>query len=123
MRRVRETRTIWVTWKFPGFHSYPSAPSPVRYLASKHRHIFGVRVELEVDVDLDRELEFHMIKNQLMVQFYNRLDDQDTGSCESMCSILADIVRVNYPTRSFSITVDEDNECGSTFVSETVSVL
>lgn len=120
MRRVRFTRSIWVTWKFPGFHQYPTAPSPVSYLANKHRHIFGVRVELEVDVDLDRELEFHMIKNNLMVKFYAALDDQDTGSCENMCNILAEIIGQHYPMRGYSITVDEDGECGSTLLSETI---
>jgi len=107
-------RTIWVTWGFVGFHSYPSAPPVVGYLSHMHRHTFNIRVELDVAHEIDRELEFHMVRNKLMYAFFRQVNDQDTGSCEAMCDLLSHIVQLEYPGRSHTITIDEDGECGST---------
>jgi len=110
------TRTIWVTWSFIGFHRYPDAPMIVRYLSSKHRHTFNVRVELEVLPDVDRELEFHMVLNLLRDNFSRQVNDQDLGSCETMCDILSEIVLIVFPDRAHTVSVDEDGESGSSLV-------
>jgi hypothetical protein len=107
-------QTIWVTWQSVGFHCYPHAPPEVNYLSFKHRHIFHFRVELEVHPGIDRELEFHMVRTALITHTLNRIDLEDCGSCESLCSILTSICQVQYPNRMYSITVSEEGECGAT---------
>ena len=109
-----ELCTIWVRWSFHGFHRYPDAPKDVNYLTSPHRHKFYVHVELEVEPLIDRELEFHQVLTVLKSEFKTVVNDQDTGSCEAMCTLLTRIIADHYPKRAYAVSVNEDEECGAT---------
>jgi hypothetical protein len=103
--------SIWVTYSFVGFHSWPDATPSRAYLAARHRHNFGVRVDMEVLHD-NREVEFH----DLIDACKYHLNDVPEGgqSCEHMARHLLDNLAIEYPNRVISVSVDEDDECGAT---------
>lgn len=111
---------IFVTFQESGFHNWPDAPTERSYLASRHRHIFHVRVETTVDHD-DREIEFHDLIDRAKPAFRNlRLPkkgstDNDFGgqSCEILARRLGTSL-ADYFNRAFTVTVSEDGECGAT---------
>ena len=111
-------RTVFATSSFVGFHRWPEASGSRAYLASEHRHLFGVTAEIEVGHD-DREVEFHDIATAL-----DRIPpgtfDTDRGgydlgrsSCEDIAVNFAQVLNDDYPGRRITITVTEDNECGA----------
>lgn len=103
---------IWVTFKLPGIHCYPNAPEDVAYLRSPHRHMFGFKVSIEV-FHGDRELEFHQFKNWLVSLYQQGTLELNHKSCEMISDELAEHIVGKYPDRKIVITVDEDEECGS----------
>lgn len=112
---------IAVTTSFLGMHCWPSAPPHRNYLASPHRHKFGVKVSINV-TGHDREIEFHDLKDfvgsVLPVGKYVMMTDKRNPylnfSCEHHATRIAREVRAGYPTRMIRVTVDEDGECEAT---------
>ena len=102
-------RKIWVTATFEGMHQYKNAPDEVAFLKHLHRHIFHVKVSLEVFHN-DREVEFIMFKNEIAAISKNLNHE----SCEMMAENILKYVEKNYPGRSCSVSVSEDNENGAT---------
>ncbi len=100
----------WVTCQFEGWHAWPDAPEPRAYLASPHRHLFKVLVELEVFHD-DREIEFH----DLLDFVRSQLPGPDLGarSCEMMAKALGHSILARFPGRDVLVSVSEDGEVGA----------
>lgn len=116
---------IFVTFKVLGLHHWPDAPPRRAYLRAPHRHWFGVKVSTEVKHD-DREIEFHDLRDdaELMMSRFGLSAgavtiDFGAMSCEHMARELGSLLARKY-RRSFTVTVDEDGECGGTV--ETVYV-
>lgn len=107
---------IWITFKMPGIHCWPTAPEHRDYLRQPHRHLFGVKVATAVDHD-DREIEFHDLLDQAKAIFADGLEGPDAlpigRSCETMARRLG-VYLSHAHKRLFTVTVDEDGECGAT---------
>lgn len=56
---------VIATCEVVGYHCWPDAPTEVAYLASRHRHVFKIRVEVESLVNNRRSVEFHMLQRQI----------------------------------------------------------
>lgn len=105
---------IFVRFTFPGFHRWEGALEHRSYLATRHRHLFGVEVKCFVNND-DREIEFHDLLDESKA-FFN---DPERGnqSCEMMARVLGEYLAFHHQ-RSFTVTVTEDDECGATVITE-----
>ncbi len=74
-----------------GFHHWPEAPSPVRFLASPHRHIFVIRCGWSVEHN-DREKEIFIFQNLITEYLFSEFQiyqgqyaiDFGSYSCESI---------------------------------------
>lgn len=117
------TRSVFVTFRFVGFHLWPEAPQSVAYLRSRHRHLFMARVDISVDSD-NRSIEYHMLKRQLLEAFTIDNDQNEHGefefgakSCEQLAQRILDDLRELYPLEDFyRVEVSEDGENGSVVV-------
>lgn len=105
--------TVWCRHEFVGFHLWPKAPSGVGYLGTSHRHLF--KVELEVSVTgKDRQVEFHTLKQTLMIvcsRFENKQDTAYSFSCEQIATQIANDPSLGAVVK---VIVSEDGECGAT---------
>lgn len=105
---------IFIRFTFPGFHRWEGAPEHRSYLASRHRHLFGVEVKCLVYND-DREIEFHDLLEESKAFFSE--PERGNQSCEMMARVLGEYL-VSRHQRSFTVTVNEDGECGATVITE-----
>lgn len=112
-KELTERMSIWVTGSFVAFHRYPTAPEDVKYLGHTHRHKFYWRAEIFINPAIDRELEFHQV--QTTINSHLNVNKCDAGSCEMMAKMISGIIRQYVGLHDHSITVSEDNECGSTY--------
>lgn len=116
----KANKTIFLTTSFEGVHCYPSAPEGVKFLASPHRHMFGVRLEVEVYHD-DREVEFILLKRSVNHWIESKKDEFGTWqmgamSCEQVAQWLIENIHEELPNgraRYIKVTVDEDGENGA----------
>ncbi|MBU3611186.1 hypothetical protein ICN32_11545 [Polynucleobacter wuianus] len=106
---------IFIRFTFAGFHCWESAPEHRSYLASRHRHLFGVEVKCLVNND-DREIEFHDLLDESKAFFSE--PERGNQSCEMMARALGEHLAKRYQ-RSFTVMVSEDGECGAQVVTET----
>lgn len=110
--------TVFATTSFVGFHRWAGAPAERSYLRDRHRHLFGVRVEVRVDGD-DRQVEFHDLLDELREVLVSLFDGYEPGgssemgtlSCEQIAHAVLNRMRASHP--DISVRVDEDGECGS----------
>lgn len=104
----QEVTFVWITFTFEANHRWPKAPLLVKFLRSRHRHTFHVRMKWPVRHD-DRDIEF--ISKKWVVQDWvaEHWDgrDLDTKSCEMMAEDLATRFKASY------VSVSEDNENGA----------
>lgn len=102
--------TIFVKLQLPGFHHWPNATPRRNYLGDRHRHLFGITVEMAAPVDDARSVEFH----DLMDEVRDWWGDGEAGgsSCETMALELAKHLVTEYK-RDVTVTVDEDGEAGA----------
>lgn len=112
-----QSNTIFVLTRLVGFHCWPTATQGRGYLSSKHRHQFGVRVEIPAKVDNNRIIEFHDL-----IDYVRSLWPSDgewgENSCEVIASTVAETVREHYGLAYCVVTVDEDGEAGATVVAK-----
>lgn len=118
---------IKVQFDFEGFHLYSGAPSEVEFLKNLHRHLFNIKVTIEVTHE-DRELEFFIVRRQL-IDLVNRLyPNRIVGSCEMMAKDIYYFVKHTYKKldktgdRLVEVEVSEDKE-NSGIVSDLIGVL
>lgn len=98
-----------------GWHSWPGAPLGRGYLASLHRHMFQVSVEMSVP-HLDRAVEFHDLQEFIRDWWGPQDDPTDRGSCEAMAVELADRLATPYLMQTvLSVSVGEDGENWATW--------
>jgi hypothetical protein len=106
------TTSIFVTFDHIAFHSWPGASDNREYLAHRHRHKFGFRVECDVEHD-DREIEFHNLLDECAAWVKGFMGDEwGATSCETAARALGATLVGRYK-RPFVVTVDEDGECGA----------
>ena len=105
---------VWFTTSFEGFHCWPRAPEWCDFLAARHRHLFGVRVEAEV-AHLDRDIEFIAAKRELSEWIATQWPGGELGSfsCEMVALAVAGHVRDRYGATRMAVWVDEDGENGA----------
>lgn len=107
---------VWVTLSFIGFHCWPAAPEPVKYLRNLHRHKFNVKVFAYVNHS-DREIEFHTLKAQATLALHEmvipELNSSQHLSCEMIAEALFLELRRTHNVICSDIHVDEDGECGA----------
>lgn len=106
-----EASTIWVTTQRIGFHRWPEPSGKRNYLGARHRHRFGIRLEMPAKVDNAREVEFHDMIDEINEWW----SDGEMGehSCESIASMIAGHFAAKYK-RPITATIDEDGEAGAT---------
>ena len=100
---------IFIRFSFVGFHRWEGAPEHRSYLATRHRHLFGVEVKCSVNND-DREIEFHDLLDESKAFFSE--PERGNQSCEMMARSLGEFLASRHQ-RAFTVTVSEDNECGA----------
>lgn len=111
---VSESKSIFCTFQFEGFHRWPEAPYYCKFLANLHRHIFHARVEMAVTHD-NRDVEFITLKNTLL----DRVDEMqkklgESRSCEMMCEWFINDIFKRYPECAWvEVEVSEDGENGA----------
>ena len=127
VQQVKTTK-VWVTTSFVGFHCWPAAPKEVAYLRNLHRHLFGVKVTINVNHQ-DRDIEYHMLKaevEKLVTELKQRLEVSPHFSCERMADYLATaLASFKYYGKesTIEVEVDEDGECGSIVLIDSVIAL
>ncbi len=114
MMTMTNPAEIFIRFTFPGFHRWEGAPEHRSYLASRHRHLFGVEVKCLVYND-DREIEFHDLLEESKAFFSE--PERGNQSCEMMARALGEYLASRHQ-RSFTVTVNEDGECGATVITE-----
>lgn len=105
---------IFIRFTFAGFHRWEGAPAHRSYLATRHRHLFGVEVKCLVNND-DREIEFHDLLDESKAFFTE--PERGNQSCEMMARALGEFLAKRHQ-RSFSVIVSEDGECGAQVYTE-----
>jgi hypothetical protein len=123
--------SVWTTLDVVGFHYWPDAPGEVEHLASRHRHLFKIRVGLSVS-HADRAIEFQLLKRNTLAFIeteFGRGNYEDhfgsirpvvdefefgTKSCEMIAQaiivFLIDFYPSSYP---YEASVSEDGESGA----------
>lgn len=109
---VNET-TVWVRLALPGFHRWPGATGVREYLASRHRHLFHIEVEVAVTHD-DRDVEFHDLQDLVREWWGPGAHEWDSSSCETIAGVLADTLLLEHGIQVNRVTISEDGECGAT---------
>ena len=113
--------SIFVTTQKIGYHAWFAAPAEVDFLRNVHRHIFYIKVWIELLEHNDREIEFFMFKRLLNTAVSRVWDKTGLGSPKNKagysCEMLADNlyfhIQKEYPNRTITIEVNEDNENGA----------
>lgn len=106
-----EKTVIWCTHRFIGMHSWPNATPERAYLASPHRHLFHVKVEVDVEHD-DREIEFHDLLDVVM-NHCRVYESAGAMSCEMMARELQRAVLNRWAGRMVAAEISEDGEFGA----------
>lgn len=97
-----------------GWHSWPTATKPRRYLADLHRHRFHVEVEVPID-HYDREVEFHDLMDLVHAWWGPENNQEDRGACEAMAAGLARFIDVKLSRTPTRVAVGEDGEAWATW--------
>lgn len=103
--------SIYVQSQFIAFHRWEQAPQEVGFLASWHRHIFKVRVDLQV-LHNDRGLEFFLVQKDLNASLDLWREKKVYKSCEMFCEDIFEALSPKYPSL-FRVEVSEDGENGA----------
>lgn len=109
------TSRIFVTTRLEGFHHWPGATPGREYLSNRHRHQFGVRVEIVAPIDNDRVIEFHDLIDEVR-GLWPADGEWGANSCEVIAHMLAVQIRDRHGLSYCAVTVDEDGEAGATVV-------
>lgn len=102
---------VFARTRVEGFHFWKDAPPEVEFLRVRHRHLFGVEVEVEVAHD-DRDVEFIIMKREIERYFAEHPID-GPESCELIAVRLRDHLAASRGWRVRRITIDEDGENGA----------
>ena len=107
--------TIFVRTRFDATHYWPEPTAGRAYLGDVHHHTFHFEAQATVTHD-DRDIEFHDLKASLHQAVLSLVDKHPNTpytfgprSCEMIGAELLDIL----PLAVFSVTVQEDEDCGA----------
>lgn len=112
----------FITFRVEGIHSWPEAPTELRYLRDPHRHSFNFKISFPQEKD--RGIEFHQFKQyveEVLRKSYGRtgphavfIDFQDK-SCEAIAQSLvrALLMSTRFYLPYVVVQVSEDGEFGS----------
>jgi hypothetical protein len=113
---------IQVGAQIDGLHHWPQAQAPDDYLATAHRHLFVVTVELQVFHD-DREIEINAAARWLTDLLPTLAPEPRTGdgpidfgaqSCERLATRIAEAFQQRHgDQRAITVTVLEDGLLGA----------
>lgn len=115
---VAQMMEVWVRWTQEGWHNWPEAPERRAYLRDSHRHLFWYEVRVNITgLGHNRSLEFHNLLE--FCREATRGPNLGANSCEMLAAALGEDVRVwllemGVEAICTTVTVSEDNECGST---------
>lgn len=118
------TALIWAAFSVPGTHYWPDAHEGREYLASEHRHLFHVRVEVRVTED-DRQFEFHDLAELAETVVRETIANGEEGgmltfgprSCETLArELLTELAAMEVPVTGVSWS--EDGEFGAVIRTE-----
>lgn len=101
---------VYFSTRVEGFHWWSKAPDHVAFLRHRHRHLFGVRVDLVVSHD-DRDVEF--ITGKRLLEDYLRSAPIDGPES---CEMIARRVHRHFSALGYHVRrveVDEDGENGA----------
>ncbi len=104
-------RSIYVTGQFIAYHRWVGATENVAFLASWHRHVFKVRIDLSVTHD-NRDLEFFTVQRVLAAVLQQWSERQVDMSCEMFCDAIASHLSPSFTSLS-RVEVSEDGENGA----------
>jgi len=106
-------KTVIATHTLVGYHRWPDAPEERSYLADKHRHLFGLRIEVEVTLP-DREIEFHDVVDFIHLQWRHG-HDFGSMSCEDIAQELLERFLSGFGDDGRTVVVEvwEDGENGA----------
>src|SRR5215471_5087961 len=105
-------RSIWITFRKEGVHSYPNAPVGVEFLKYPHRHIFYFKIEISV-LHEDREIEFILFKREMENLYSGGILELNNKSCEMIADDIINYLNEKYPGREGYVEVSEDGENGA----------
>ena len=97
------------TVRVEGFHAWPGAIEGVEFLASRHRHVFHVRVEVPVSHG-DREVEIILLGRRVAGAIREKFGcpaEFGSMSCEAIAAFVLDAVGAS------RVEVLEDGENGA----------
>ena len=111
--------TVFCTFEVAGFHCWAGAPKEYAYLATPHRHVFKIRVDVRV-VHADRDVEIIELKDTATTLFHDIADQEmlfghpnfGSRSCEMMADELAAKLEEE-SIKVMSVEVSEDGENGA----------
>ena len=101
--------TIFVRFRFEGFHQWLGAPEEVDFLRRRHRHEFHVEAEFKVEHD-DRDIEFILMKREMMKA--TKLTQEGLETNQWSCERWAREILLQWD-RCVSVRVSEDGENGA----------
>ncbi len=97
--------------RIEGFHSYEEAPFEVNFLSNPHRHLFYVTLKIEV-FTAERQFEFFLLQRELDTVCVSVF--KENCSCEEYAINILNYFKQKYGySRSYSVSVYEDNENGA----------
>lgn len=110
---IRVAFERYKTHNFPGAATEEAMES-VKYLAQEHGHTFRINVWMTV-THLDRELEFIIVRRFLEGLFDAYYPNENMGhvSCEMIAHMMIAGCLTKYGTRTYRVTVDEDDNHGA----------
>jgi len=117
-------KCIEIRLRMPGFHCWPTAPSPVEFLSARHRHTFHIRVRIEVEHS-DRNVEFILFRKEVedfvWVRFGRDKDVNAVTFGNLSCEHIAEIISNEMDIRGFEVRevgVSEDGEFEGIFIND-----
>jgi len=101
-------KKVTIKTTFVALHRWESAPDPVFYLRTPHRHVFYVTMKFDIKHN-DRDIEFLQKKTEVYTWLHENWNETDLGtkSCEDMAQLLL------YKFDARYVSVFEDNENGA----------
>ena len=109
---MKTDRRVFVTLRVAGFHCWPEAPQEVAYLASRHRHLFHVRVEWQVRHE-ERDVEFHIAQGWVRDAFRQRFGEEPVEFGARSCETIATWLHEALLRKPVAVEISEDGENGA----------
>ena len=117
MNFMSDQMFVIASQKIPGFHKWPDAKGEVNFLASKHRHVFHIKVTAKVSHD-NRDVEILDLQSAILEAVATCYEAErlgilfETDSCEQIARNVA-LILMEDNFKVVEIEVLEDGENGA----------